>query len=386
MLFVPSLPNTPLTIDALLRVIAERDAEVALLKLMVDKLKLQLARRVREQYGASSEQLDAQLTLITAEAPKASTSAAAQAPRSKPRKPRRDRKLPEHLPRETQVHCPKGYAADTPCGCSECGGKLRQIGEDVAEQLEYVPGRFKVIRHVRPKLACTRCEGIFQAMAPSRPIARGLPGPALLAHVMVAKYCDHTPLYRQSRIYGRDGVDIDRSTMVGWVDQGDELVEPLAAALGRYTLADGKVHADDTPVPVLDPGRGRTKTGRLWVYVRDDRPCGSRMRRRCGSSTRPIVAASIRANTSSATAASCRPMRTRATRSSSTAAASCTQHAWPMRDGTTGTCTRRTSALPARWPSRRCSASPSCTRSKPTSAADRPMSDGENVSSARHRC
>src|SRR4029450_8475371 len=125
------------------------------------------------------------------------------------------------------------------------------------------------------ELACVRCEGIFQAMAPSRPIARGLPGPALLAHVMVAKYCDHTPLYRQSRIYARDGVDIDRSTMVGWVDQGDALLDPLAAALGRYTLAEGKVHADDTPVPVLDRGRGRTKTGRLWVYVRDDRPCGS---------------------------------------------------------------------------------------------------------------
>ncbi len=145
----------------------------------------------------------------------------------------------------------------------------------MAEQLEYVPGRFKVIRHVRPKLACVRCQGIFQALAPSRPIARGLPGPALLAHVMVAKYCDHLPLYRQSRIYARDGVDIDRSTMVGWVDQGDALVQPLAAALGRYTLGGAKVHADDTPVPVLDPGRGRTKTGRLWVYVRDDRPCGS---------------------------------------------------------------------------------------------------------------
>ena len=103
-----------------------------------------------------------------------------------------------------------------------------------------------------------------------------MPGPALLAHVMVAKYCDHTPLYRQSRIYAREGVDIDRSTMVGWVDQGDALVDPLAAALGRYTLADAKVHADDTPVPVLDPGRGRTKTGRLWVYVRDDRPCGAK--------------------------------------------------------------------------------------------------------------
>lgn len=275
-MLVPILPPTPLTIDALLRVIAERDAEVALLKHMVDKLKLQLARRAREQYGRSSEQLDAQLTLIPTEAPKACAASIGQPAPTKLRKPRRERKLPEHLPRETRVHHPKGYAADTPCACSECGGRLRQIGEDVAEQLEYVPGRFKVIRHVRPKLACVRCEGIFQAMAPSRPIARGLPGPALLAHVMVAKYCDHLPLYRQSRIYARDGVDIDRSTMVGWVDQGDALVDPLAAALGRYTLAGAKVHADDTPVPVLDPGRGRTKTGRLWVYVRDDRPCGSK--------------------------------------------------------------------------------------------------------------
>ena len=276
MVLVPSLPPTPLTIDALLRVIAERDAEVALLKHMVDKLKLQLARRVREQYGRSSEQLDTQLTLIPADALKAREASAAQPPKTEPRKPRATRKLPEHLPRETRVHHPRGYVADAPCACSECGGKLRQIGQDVAEQLEYVPGHFKVIRHVRPKLACVRCEGIFQAMAPSRPIARGLPGPALLAHVMVAKYCDHLPLYRQSRIYARDGVDIERSTMVGWVDQGDELIDPLAAALGRYTLAGAKVHADDTPVPVLDPGRGRTKTGRLWVYVRDDRPCASK--------------------------------------------------------------------------------------------------------------
>lgn len=273
---MPSQHYTPLTIDALVRVIAERDAEVALLKLMVDKLKLQLARRAREQYGRSSEQLDGQLTFISAEAPKTPPAGAAQLPKTKPRKPRRDqRKLPEHLPRETQVHHPKGFTTDSACACSECGGKLRQIGEDVADQLEYVPGRFKVIRHVRPKLACVRCEGIFQALAPSRPIARGLPGPALLAHVMVAKYCDHLPLYRQSRIYERDGVDIERSTMVGWVDQGDALMQPLAAALGRYALAGGKVHGDDTPVPVLDPGRGRTKTGRLWVYVRDDRPCGS---------------------------------------------------------------------------------------------------------------
>jgi len=275
--FVPSPTPTPQTVDALLRVVAQRDAEVALLKLMVDKLKLQLARRAREQYGASSERLDAQLTLIDAEAPKTQPASAALPPKTKPSRPQREpRKLAEHLPRETQVHHPLGYAPDAPCGCSECGGKLRQIGEDVSEQLEYVPGRFKVIRHVRPKLACVRCEGIFQALAPSRPIVRGLPGPALLAHVMVGKYCDHTPLYRQSRIYAREGVGIERSTMAGWVGQADALLDPLAAALGRYTLAGGKVHADDTPVPVLEPGRGRTKTGRLWVYVRDDRPCASK--------------------------------------------------------------------------------------------------------------
>ena len=183
--------------------------------------------------------------------------------------------MPAHLPRETQVHYPKGHVGDAPCACSECGGKLRQLGEDVSEQLEYVPGRFKVIRHVRPKLACVGCQSILQAAAPSRPIQRGLPGPALLAHVFVGKYCDHTPLYRQSRIYARDGVEIDRSTMTGWVDGGHQLLGPLVAAAGDYVLAAGKVHADDTPVPVLDPGRGRTKTGRLWVYVRDDRPCDS---------------------------------------------------------------------------------------------------------------
>lgn len=271
-MLVPSPISTPLTVEALLGVIAERDAQVAHLTLLVDKLKLQLARRAREQYGSSSEQLP----LMASETAQPPTPAATPPKKEQRRRSeRKPRELPAHLPRETQVHHPKGYTAEAPCPCSDCGGRLREIGQDTAEQLEYVPGHFKVIRHVRPKLACVRCEGIFQAAAPSRPIARGLPGPALLAHVMVAKYCDHQPLYRQSRIYAREGVDIERSTMAGWVDQGDELLDPLAAALGRYTLAGAKVHADDTPVPVLDPGRGRTKTGRLWVYVRDDRPSGS---------------------------------------------------------------------------------------------------------------
>ena len=282
--------NTPHTVDALLRVLDARDAEVVLLKLMVDKLKLQLLRRVRAQFGPSSEQLDPQIALIEGvplyELPPTKAGAKADAANA----PAVDRKLPAHLPRDSQVYRPEASADHhdvngQACGCTACGGRLRLIGQDVSEQLEYVPSHFKVIRHgprrgpygaLRPKIACVACETIFQAAAPSRPIARGVAGPGLIAHVMVSKYCDHTPLYRQSGIYARDGVHIDRSTMAGWVDQGDALLDPLVAALGRYALAGAKVHADDTPVAVLDPGRGRTKTGRLWVYVRDDRPAASR--------------------------------------------------------------------------------------------------------------
>ena len=269
-------PIPPHTIDALLRVVAARDAEVALLKLMIDKLKGQLARRAREQFGSSSEQFGAQLSLIGPEPAQAKPAPVVPLQPRGQRKPRRaPRQLPEHLPRETRVHQPVGLALGTLCACAECGGKLRQLGEDVSEQLEYVPASFKVIRHLRPKLACVRCERIFQADAPSRPIVRGLPGPGLLAQVLVAKYCDHLPLYRQSRIYAREGVDIGRSTLVDWVAHSAALLEPLVAALGRYTLAAGKVHSDDTPVKVLDPGRGKTRTARLWVYVRDERPAGS---------------------------------------------------------------------------------------------------------------
>ena len=273
-------PNTqPHTVEGLLRVIEARDSELALFKLMVEKLKLQLLRRARAEFGTSSEQLAAQSTLIdSAVVPQVPPVASSAKPAAN--NPVIDRSLPAHLPREPQVHRPEATgahhdSAGQPCGCSACGGRLRQIGQDVSEQLEYVPAHFKVIRHVRPKLACGRCQSIFQAAAPSRPIARGVAGPGLIAHVMVSKYCDHIPLYRLSGICARSGVHIDRSTMAGWVDQGDKLLDPLVAALGRYTLAAGKLHADDTPVPVLEPGLGRTRTGRLCVYVRDDRPAGA---------------------------------------------------------------------------------------------------------------
>jgi transposase len=173
--------------------------------------------------------------------------------------------LPEHLPREVHVHMPD---ADT---CTACGGGLSKLGEDVSEMLEYVPASFKVIRHVRPKLCCTKCDMILEATAPSRPVERGLAGPGLLAHVLVAKYADHLPLYRQSEIYAREGVDLDRSTLADWVGAASHLLSPLVDQLRRHVLAASKLHADDTPVPVLAPGTGKTKTARLWTYVRDDR-------------------------------------------------------------------------------------------------------------------
>jgi len=154
--------------------------------------------------------------------------------------------------------------------------EIAPLGEDIAEVLEYEPARFKVIRHVRPKLTCGACEKIVQQPAPSRPIERGLAGPGLLAHVLVSKYADHLPLYRQSEIYAREGVELERSTLAGWVAGSSALLKPLVEAIGRHVTAARKVHADDTPVPVLDPGRGKTKSGRLWTYVRDDRPAGSR--------------------------------------------------------------------------------------------------------------
>ncbi len=139
-----------------------------------------------------------------------------------------------------------------------------------------VPARFKVIRHVRPKFSCRSCETITQAPMPSRPIERGRPGPGLLAHVLVGKYADHLPLYRQAEIYARDGVELDRSTLADWVGKSAALLRPLVEALGREVMGGERLFADDTPVPVLAPGTGKTRTGRLWVYVRDDRCHGAK--------------------------------------------------------------------------------------------------------------
>src|SRR5947208_8647561 len=142
--------------------------------------------------------------------------------------------------------------------------------------LEYVSSSFKVLRHVRPKLSCRSCEKVVQAAAPSRPIDRSIPGPGLLAHVLVSKCADHLPLYRQAQIYAREGVDLDRSTLADWVGASSALLAPLLDALAKHVLSAYALHADDTPVPVLAPGTGKTKSARLWTYVRDERPWGGK--------------------------------------------------------------------------------------------------------------
>jgi len=234
----------------------------------IKRLNLIIAKLQRRQFGRRAETLDAnQLTLLTELAAEDTKDPAyRRAPASTNSQRPKRRPLPAHLPRETHRH----DIGQEQCLC--CGGHLRFIGEEVSEMLEYIPARFKVIRHVRPKWSCQHCQQIIQAPAPERPIPNGLAGPDLLAHVLVSKYCDHLPLYRQSQIYARDGVDLARSTLADWVGQSSALLKPLVDAIHRHVVGGDTLHADDTPMPVLDPGRGRTKTGRLWTYVRDEQP------------------------------------------------------------------------------------------------------------------
>ena len=182
-----------------------------------------------------------------------------------PSKPKR-KPLPDHLERnETELAPPSQ-------NCVSCDCAMRKIGEDVTEELEYVPGRFVVNRIVRPRFACNRCDRFAQAALPSRPIERGRPGSGLLAHILISKFADHLPLYRQSGIYAREGVDLDRSTMAEWVGKTTTLLTPLAEAIARHVKRGEAIHADDTPVKLLSPGDKKTKTARVWTYVRDERP------------------------------------------------------------------------------------------------------------------
>lgn len=191
-------------------------------------------------------------------------------PNDEPKKKAKRKKLPEHLPRDTIV-------IPAPITCPSCGGEeFRKIADDVSEILEYVPSSFKVVRFVRPRCACVHCDQVTQGYAQSKPIDKGKAGAGLLAHILTQKYCDHLPMYRQSQIYAREGIDLSRSTLASWAGQCARLLEPLVEELRKEIFSSSEIHGDDTPIKVLAPGTGKTKIGRIWTYVRDGRPHGDK--------------------------------------------------------------------------------------------------------------
>lgn len=262
-----TLPDDIATLKAM---IIARDSALRDHAIEIEHLKLLIAKLKRQQFGHRSEKLDRQIEQLELKLEELQTDegvAAASAPRARTvhgnvgRNP-----IPAHLERDDVVHAPAEIT------CCACGGAFKVLGEDVSEQLELVPAKLRVIRHRRVKLACTGCDRIVQAPAPSRPIDRGIPGPGLLANILVSKFCDHQPLYRQRVRWEREGIDLPESTLGDWVGGCSALLSPLVAAVQRYVMGGNKVHGDDTPIPVLAPGNGKTKTARLWTYVRDDRP------------------------------------------------------------------------------------------------------------------
>src|SRR3954470_8416996 len=261
-------------------VLAERDAlraEHDAAQAEIEKLRLLTRQLQRGRFGRRSERLDPdqlhlgledlEQTIAAAEAAQEAATKSSDPPRP-PRSRRRNLgALPAHLPRvEVLVD-----VEDKSCPC--CGESMHVIGEDTSEMLDVVPAqlRVKVIR--RPRYGCRACEeGVVQAPAPERPITGGMATEALLAQVLVSKYADHLPLYRQAGIFARQGIALDRSTLCDWVRRACWWLEPLWRLLHRHVMGSTRIFADDTPLPVLDPGRGRTKTGRLWGYAVDDRP------------------------------------------------------------------------------------------------------------------
>jgi transposase len=269
------LPDDIEALRALVRsTLAERDR----LAEQNDKLRHLLNQLRRAQFGRSSEKLDPdqlQLALEDIEQAVAQVDAenekhdaALTARRTRQHAETRP-SLPPHLPRVEVVIAP----ADTACPC--CQGTMHVIGEESSERLDIVPAQYRVILTRRPKYACRACEGaIVQAPAPERLIKGGLPTEAMVAHVVVRKYAWHLPLYRQAQMLASQGIDIDRSTLACWVGYAAAELAPLALRLREILLGSAKITVDETPAPVLDPGRGRTKTGYFWAIARDDRPWG----------------------------------------------------------------------------------------------------------------
>jgi len=287
-----ALDQLPDDVDTLKAIILSQRAEATRLEAsvkayeaLVQALKVRIAKLNRQKFGPSSEKIEREieqleLALEALEVKIAADNASAESPgetepeapstRTAPRRRGRPR-ISEGAPRERTVLDP----GET---CPECGGELRLLGEDISEILEFVAAKLKVVETVRPKKSCRRCDRIAQEPAPTRPIPRGMAGPGLLAHILVAKFDDHLPLYRQGEIFARLGADIPRSTLIDWCGQATRALAPLAEKIKAGVFSATRLHADDTPIRVLDPkvkakGKDRgVKEGRIWTYVRDDRP------------------------------------------------------------------------------------------------------------------
>ena len=277
-----TLPNDPVELKALLlrerqhheEVVKTYEQTVQSQHRKLDQQEQTIAQLLRRLYGVKQERVDpGQLMLFSAEDLAALVEESGEAqkePSSKTRRPRHRghgrRPLPDHLPREQVIH----QLSEGERRCPGCGQTRTEFGRECSEQLEYVPASFKVIEHVRIKYACKQCEEhVTIAAKPPQPIDKGLAGPGLLAHLIVSKYGDHTPLYRQEDIFMRHGVCIRRSTQCGWLAGGADLVHPLYELMIRRTLESKVVHTDDTPVKMLDPMLGHARTARFWAYIGD---------------------------------------------------------------------------------------------------------------------
>ncbi len=276
MLMEADLPDD---VETLRTLVLEQARQIDALKgaqAEVERLQAIIEAFQRHRFGRRSEQLDddqLQLGLEAIETALAQAEAAieANAGRERSSRPRKANRgaLPAHLERIEQVV----DVEDKACPC--CGGALHQIGEDVSERLDVVPTTFRVLATRRPRYGCRSCESaVVQAPAPAHIVEGGIPTEALIAQVLVSKYADHLPLYRQAQIYARQGVQLDRSTLADWVGRAAWYLRPLREHILGELRRSERLFADETTAPVLDPGRGRTKTGQLWAYARDDRPWG----------------------------------------------------------------------------------------------------------------
>jgi transposase len=267
------------------RVMAERDsiateldrvtAELKDLQAANERLQHVLAKLRRNKFGRKSEQLSQEqlrFALEEVEASIAGNDAAAKKAKGKKARQRRREgrgRLPGHLPRLDVVLNPESDL----CPC--CAGRMEEIGEDVSERLDVLPAKFQVLRTTRPKLACTACgDQVVQAPAPARLIEGGMPTEAMVAQVLVSRYADHLPLYRQSQMLARQGIEIGREVLASWVGTAAVELKPVVQRLREILLGSARLFADETVLPVLDPGRGKTKKGYAWTIARNDRPWG----------------------------------------------------------------------------------------------------------------